>query len=131
MGIIDSVLSIGSTILDRVIPDTNARNAAKEELARAINDQDFQLALEQIKVNEADASSDSIFKSGWRPAIGWVCGIAFSLHFVFFPILDWFLVLFGHTAIVIPFDMSTLMTVLGGLLGLGGLRTFEKMKGVA
>jgi hypothetical protein len=131
MGIIDSVLSIGSTILDRVIPDTNARQAAKEELARAINDQDFQLALEQIKVNEAEASSDNLFKSGWRPAIGWVCGIAFSLHFVFFPILDWFLVLFGHTAIVIPFDMSTLMTVLGGLLGLGGLRTFEKMKGVA
>jgi hypothetical protein len=131
MGIIDSVLSIGSTILDRVIPDTNARNAAKEELARAINEQDFQLALEQIKVNEAEASSDNLFKSGWRPAIGWVCGIAFSLHFVFFPILDWFLVLFGHTAIVIPFDMSTLMTVLGGLLGLGGLRTFEKMKGVA
>ena len=131
MGIIDSVLSIGSTILDRVIPDTNARNAAKEELARAINEQDFQLALEQIRVNEAEASSDSIFKSGWRPAIGWVCGFAFSLHFVFFPILDWFLVLFGHTAIVIPFDMSTLMTVLGGLLGLGGLRTFEKMKGVA
>ena len=131
MGIIDSVLSIGSTILDRVIPDTNARTAAKEELARAINEQDFQLALEQIKVNEAEASSDNLFKSGWRPAIGWVCGIAFSLHFVFFPILDWFLVLFGHTAIVIPFDMSTLMTVLGGLLGLGGLRTFEKMKGVA
>jgi hypothetical protein len=131
MGIIDSVLSIGSTILDRVIPDKNARDAAKEELARAINDQDFQLALEQIKVNEAEASSDNLFKSGWRPAIGWVCGIAFSLHFVFFPILDWFLVLFGHTAIVIPFDMSTLMTVLGGLLGLGGLRTFEKMKGVA
>ena len=131
MGIIDSVLSIGSTILDRVIPDTNARNAAKEELARAINEQDFQLALEQIKVNETEASSDNLFKSGWRPAIGWVCGIAFSLHFVFFPILDWFLVLFGHTAIVIPFDMSTLMTVLGGLLGLGGLRTFEKMKGVA
>ena len=131
MGIIDSVLSIGSTILDRVIPDTNARTAAKEELARAINEQDFQLALEQIKVNEEEASSDSIFKSGWRPAIGWVCGIAFSLHFVFFPILDWFLVLFGHAAIVIPFDMSTLMTVLGGLLGLGGLRTFEKMKGVA
>ena len=131
MGIIDSVLSIGSTILDRVIPDKNAREAAKEELARAINDQDFQLALGQIKVNEAEASSDNLFKSGWRPAIGWVCGIAFSLHFVFFPILDWFLVLFGHTAIVIPFDMSTLMTVLGGLLGLGGLRTFEKMKGVA
>jgi hypothetical protein len=131
MGIIDSVLSIGSTILDRVIPDKNAREAAKEELARAINEQNFQLALEQIKVNEAEASSDNLFKSGWRPAIGWVCGIAFSLHFVFFPILDWFLVIFGHTAIVIPFDMSTLMTVLGGLLGLGGLRTFEKMKGVA
>ena len=131
MGIIDSVLSIGSTILDRVIPDTNARQAAKEELARAINEQDFQLSLEQIKINAVEAQSESLLKSGWRPMTGWVCVAAFALHFLVFPIFNWCTMLFGFPPIAIPFDMSTLMTVLGGLLGIGGLRTMEKLKGAA
>jgi hypothetical protein len=112
-----------------VIPDKNAREKAKEELTRAINDQDFQLAIEQIKVNAVEAQSENIFKSGWRPSIGWVCGIAFGLHFVIFPLLNWFLIAFSQAPIVVPFEMDTLMTVLGGLLGLGGLRTIEKLKG--
>lgn len=131
MGIIDTVLDIGGKVLDRVIPDKNARELAKEELAKAITEQDFQLSLQQLKINETEAQSDNIFKSGWRPGIGWVCGIAFSLHFILLPILNMFLVVFGKSAIVIPFDMNTLMTVLGGLLGIGGLRTIEKVKGVA
>jgi hypothetical protein len=131
MGVLDSVLSIGSTILDRVIPDKNAREKAKEELERALNDQDFQIALEQIKVNAEEAKSESLFKSGWRPGIGWICGFAFALHFILLPIFNLFIVVFGGSAIVIPFDMQTLMTVLGGLLGIGGLRTIEKIKGVA
>ena len=105
MGIIDSVLSIGSTILDRVIPDVNAREKAKQELEKALSEQDFQLALGQIQINQEEAKSENIFKSGWRPSI-------------------------GHAAILIPFDTNTLMTVLGGLLGIGGLRTIEKIKGV-
>lgn len=131
MGIVDSVVGIVGNVLDRVIPDKNAREKAKEELTKAINDQDFQLAIEQIKVNAVEAQSDNIFKSGWRPGIGWVCGIAFSLHFVFFPILNWFLMLFHQQPILVPFDMATLNTVLGGLLGIGGLRTIEKLKGAA
>lgn len=129
MGIVDSIIGIVGNVLDRVIPDKNAREKAKEELARAINDQDFQLAIEQIKVNAVEAQSESFFKSGWRPGIGWVCGIAFALHFVGFPIVNWFLMLFQQQPISVPFDMDTLMTVLGGLLGLGGLRTIEKIKG--
>jgi hypothetical protein len=129
MGIIDSVLSIGSTVLDRVITDKNAREKAKEELQKAITEQDFQLSLGQININAEEAKSENIFKSGWRPGIGWVCGIAFSLHFVFFPILNWFLMLFHQQPILVPFDMATLNTVLGGLLGIGGLRTIEKIKG--
>ena len=130
MGIIDSVLSIGSTILDRVIPDVNAREKAKQELEKALSEQDFQLALGQIQINQEEAKSENIFKSGWRPSIGWACSLTFILNFVLFPIVNYFLMMFGHAAILIPFDTNTLMTVLGGLLGIGGLRTIEKIKGV-
>lgn len=129
--LLDAILSTVGAVLDKVIPDTNARAQAKEELSRAVLQDDFQLALAQVQTNQAEAQSDNIFKSGWRPGIGWICGIAFSLHFVIFPILNWFLILFHQTPITIPFDMNTLLTVLGGLLGIGGLRTIEKIKGVA
>jgi hypothetical protein len=131
MGIIDSVLDIGGKVLDRVIPDTNAREKAKEDLARELNGQDFQLAIEQIKVNAIEAASDDKFTKRWRPFIGWTCGLSFALHFVIFPILNWFVVVFGYPAIIVPFDMQSLMYALFGLLGLGGLRTYEKTKGVA
>lgn len=130
-GIIGSILDIGGKIFDRVIPDKNAREEAKEELARAINQQEFQLAIEQIKVNAIEAASDDKFTKRWRPFIGWTCGLSFSLHFVMFPILNWFVLVFGYPAIIVPFDMQSLMYALFGLLGLGGLRTYEKTKGVA
>ena len=128
MGIFDSVLEIGSKVLDRVIPDVNARKQAKEELERALNDQDFQIAIEQIKINAVEAQSDSFFKSGWRPSVGWICSIAFALHFVILPLFNYFLMLFHGQPILVPFQMDTLLTVLLGLLGMGTLRTVEKMK---
>ena len=128
MGIFDSVLEIGSKVLDRVIPDANARLKAKEELERALNDQDFQIAIEQIKINAVEAQSESFFKSGWRPSVGWICSIAFALHFVILPLFNYFLMLFHGQPILVPFQMDTLLTVLLGLLGMGTLRTVEKMK---
>lgn len=128
MAIIDTIFSTISTVLDRVIPDKNAREKAKEELERAINDQDFQIALEQIKVNAIEAQSESFFKSGWRPSVGWICSIAFGLHFVILPLFNYFIMLCGQQPILVPFQMDTLLTVLLGLLGMGTLRTVEKMK---
>lgn len=128
MALIDTIFSTISTVLDRVIPDKNAREKAKEELERAINDQDFQIALEQIKVNLAEAQSESFFKSGWRPSVGWICSIAFGLHFVILPLFNYFIMLWGQQPILVPFQMDTLLTVLLGLLGMGTLRTVEKMK---
>ena len=125
-----SILEIGAKLLDKVIPDKDAREKAQAELIKAAQDQDFQLALAQIKVNEEEAKSENIFKSGWRPSIGWTCSVSFMLHFVAFPIVDKIMVSLGHQALAIPFDMTTLMTVLGGLLGIGGLRTYEKVKGI-
>lgn len=125
-----SILEIGAKLLDKVIPDKDAREKAQAELIKAAQDQDFQLALAQIKVNEEEAKSDNIYKSGWRPSIGWTCSVAFGLHFVFFPIINFVLVALNYKEVVISFDMATLMTVLGGLLGIGGLRTYEKVKGI-
>ena len=125
------LFSIIAGILDKVIPDFAQKEKAKQELQAAIESDDFQLALAQINVNQAEAQSTNLFVSGWRPSIGWVCSVAFSLHFVFFPILNWFLALFGQNQITIPFDMNTLITVVMAMLGIGGLRTYEKIKGVA
>ena len=90
-----------------------------------------ELAKGQLEINKAEAASGSVFKGGWRPFIGWVCGIAFAYHFVLQP-----LIVFGVTAagVEIPelpsFDMGSLMTVMMGMLGLGGLRSYEKKQGL-
>lgn len=128
--LIDTILGTVGNVLDRVLPDKNKRAEAEEAFRLALESNEFNLAIEQIKVNAIEAASEDKFTKRWRPFIGWTCGTAFALHFVIFPILNWFVVLFGGSAINIVFDMQSLMYCLGGLLGLGGFRTYEKIKGV-
>jgi hypothetical protein len=118
-------------LLDKFIEDKDQKNALAHEIATMSEKHAQELAMAQIEVNKAEAASGSIFKGGWRPFIGWVCGFAFAYHFILQPIL-----IFGTTAagVSLPplpeFDMSQMMPVLLGMLGLGGLRTFEKQKGI-
>ena len=128
MALLDTIVGTIGSVLDKVIPDKNKRLEAQEQLQTLLTSQDFQIAVEQIKVNAIEAQSDSIFKSGWRPSVGWICSIAFALHFVIFPLLNWIVMLCGGQPILVPFQMDTLLTVLLGLLGMGTLRTVEKMK---
>jgi hypothetical protein len=73
-----------------------------------------------------------VFKGGWRPFIGWVCGSAFAYHFVLQPVIVFVVLAVGVDLPPLPeFDMTSLMTVLMGMLGLGGLRTYEKKQGIA
>lgn len=119
-------------LLDKFIPDADEKAKLAHEIATMAEKQAHELALAQIEVNKAEASSGSVFKGGWRPFIGWVCGIAFLYHFVLQPLLLFTIAVVGVQLPTLPeFDMGTLLTVLGGLLGLGSLRTFEKTKGVA
>ena len=119
-------------LLDKFIEDKDQKNALAHEIATMSEKHAQELAMAQIEVNKAEAASGSIFKGGWRPFIGWVCGFAFAYHFILQPIL-----LFGTAAagVSLPplteFDMSQLMPVLLGMLGLGGLRTYEKKTGVS
>jgi hypothetical protein len=118
-------------LLGKFVPDQTEKLKLAHEIATLTEKQAHAIAIAQIEVNKVEAASNSIFKSGWRPAIGWVCGFAFAYHFVIQPLLVFILTYAGHPVPELPeFDMASLMTVLGGLLGLGSLRTFEKYKGV-
>ena len=120
------------TLLDKVIPDADKKQELAQQIATMAEEHAQQLALAQIEVNKAEAASTSIFKGGWRPFIGWTCGVAFAYHFVVQPVLVFALAAQGGAVPELPaFDMDSLMTVLMGMLGLGGLRTYEKLKGVA
>ena len=119
-------------LLDKFVEDKDQKNALAHELATMADRHAQELAKGQLEVNKAEAASASVFKGGWRPFIGWVCGVAFAYHFVGQPALLFAVAMFGLNIPPLPvFDMSTLMTVLMGMLGLGGLRTYEKKTGVS
>jgi hypothetical protein len=119
-------------LLDKFIEDKDAKNAMAHEIATMAEKAAHQAAMAQIEVNKAEAASGSLFKGGWRPAVGWVCAFAFAYHFILQPIIIFVAVLAGAQLPPLPeFDMGTLMPVLMGMLGLGGLRTVEKLQGKA
>jgi hypothetical protein len=119
-------------LLDKVIEDKDQKAALAHEIATMSERHAQELAKGQLEINKAEAASGSIFKGGWRPFIGWVCGVAFAYHFVIQPFIVFGVAAAGVEIPPLPeFDMSSLMTVMMGMLGLGGLRTFEKTKKVA
>ena len=126
-----------SQLLDKIIPDPNARENAKLELLKAENAQalqEMQLALQadknQTQIDQVEAQNPDLFVSGWRPFIGWVCGAAFAYHYIIQPLLAFIIVNTGGSVNLPAFDIRELTTVLMGMLGLGGLRTLEKIKNV-
>ncbi len=131
MGLLDNLIQPVSKILDKAIPDQDLKRKLSHEIATMSEKHAQQLALAQIEVNAAEAASGSLFKGGWRPCIGWICGIAFGYHFVLQPVIIFVVALIGIEIPDLPkFEMNTLLTVLGGMLGIGGLRTYEKQKGL-
>jgi hypothetical protein len=133
------VLQTINTIIDRIIPDPKAAAEAKLEMLKMQQagdlkqlDADLQIAVGQLKVNEAEANSKSPFAAGWRPLIGYICGASLGWNFVGYPMANWAAAAF-HLGITAPpmLDTGPLMTVLMGMLGIGTLRTIEKIKGVA
>lgn len=132
-----SVFDFGSKVIDKIWPDKTEAEAAKLKLFELQQSGELQklaidadLAKGQLQVNAVEAASASVFVAGWRPAVGWVCVIGLLYTFLLRPLLSW---ASGIADIPVPpqLDMGDLFTLLAGMLGLGSMRTFEKLNGVA
>ena len=125
--ILDKLIAPVAGILDKFVADKDLKMKLQHELETAMHSAN----LAQLEVNKAEAVHKSIFVAGWRPFVGWVCGVALAYHFILAPLLQFSFALAGMDQELPEFEFSQLSTVLMGMLGLGGLRTFEKMKGVS
>lgn len=125
-----AIIEIGAKLLDKIIPDKDAREKAQFELMKAAQDQEFQKVLTQLEINKAEAAHPSIFVAGWRPFIAWSCGFGLIYNFIAYPLLLWLVAVSGSPITPPPLFSENLMELVLGMLGLGGLRTFEKFKGV-
>jgi len=118
-------------LLDKFIEDKDQKNKLAHDLATMADNHAQELAKGQLAINAEEAKSRNLFVSGWRPSVGWCCSLALFAHFLVFPTMDVVTAYMGIEAVPYPaFDMDSLMTVLLGLLGLGGMRSYEKSKGL-
>lgn len=135
--ILGDLIQAGLRIIDKVIPDPQAKTAAQLEFIKLQQAGEFkeldaatQLAQGQIDTNKQEAGHQSLFVAGWRPAMGWICGAIFASNYIGVPLLAWLSPLL-HIPPPPRLDIGEVLPVLLGMLGLGGLRTTEKVKGVA
>jgi hypothetical protein len=129
--LISSILPIASTVIDRVVPDKNAQAKAKQALEKALVDAEVAGQLGQLEINKIEAGSRTVFVAAWRPFIGWVCGFGMAYAYVVQPILTFALAQAGYLIELPRVELAAMMPVLMGMLGLGGLRSFEKFKGLS
>jgi hypothetical protein len=124
---IDDAIAAGLKVLDKFVPDPAAKAQAEKELRDSLQGWDKQ----QNDVNQAEAGNASMFVAGWRPFIGWVCGSALAYQYVIVPLAMWATMWAGYPLPKPPTLDDTLWQLMFGMLGMGGLRTLEKMKGIA
>jgi len=123
------LLAVGKSLIDRLIPDADARRQAEADFLRMAMEGELKQTLAQLEINAREAAHPSVFVAGWRPFFGWVGGCAFAYVGLLQPLLTWVAQVNGVPS---PPDIDTefLWVVVSGLLGIGGLRTYEKRAGV-
>lgn len=128
---VTAILDVGSKVIDRLWPDPTQAAQAKLELFKLQQSGELAQLTGQLEINKTEAANASVFVSGWRPAIGWICGAALAYQYLVRPIVSWGVIAAGHPLPAMPGLDENLWQLLLGMLGLGGLRTFEKVNGVA
>lgn len=128
--VLGSIFEIGKTLLDRFVPDPEKKREAEMEMFRMAADGELKQVLAQLEINAREAQHQSIFVAGWRPFFGWVGGVAFGYSVVAQPILVWYGLSRGWPT---PPELNDdlLWVVITGMLGIGGLRTYEKKIGAS
>lgn len=129
---ITAILGIGNKLIDHFFPDANQAAAAKLRLLEMQQNGDLQVMASQMDINKIEAQNPSLFVSGWRPFIGWVCGISLTYAAIIEPVSRFIAkVLFHYTSEFPVIDTTLTLQILLGLLGLAGMRSWEKKEGVA
>ena len=118
-------------LLDKFVEDKDQKAKLAHEIATLAERQAHEINTLQISVNQSESQSPSVFVSGWRPATGWVCVLGFGINFLVIPLTNLYLSITANPLLVPSLDVSEMMPVLLGMLGLGGMRTVEKTKAVA
>ena len=131
MSRVSALIGPATSLLDKFIEDKDQKMALAHEISTMAERHAQELAKGQLEVNKVEAASKSMFVAGWRPFIGWVCGIGFLSNFIIIPMANFGLAL-AEMSIVIPMiDTTQMMPVLMGMLGLGAMRTVEKVQKVS
>ncbi len=128
--LIAPLFELGKGIIDRLFPDPTKKAEAELELLKMTQAGDLQVILAQLQINAKEAESPSVFVAGWRPFVGWICGGGLFYATIIHNILKWVSVI-REWPLPPAVDTDTLIYVLGAMLGVGGLRTLEKIRGVA
>lgn len=131
LALLPTLLPLLGDVLDRVVPDQAAAAKARVELESKLMEAAVAQSAQQAATNQAEAGHVSIFVAGWRPFIGWVCGAGLAWAFLLAPLLAWMLPAMGVVAVMPVLQIDYLMELVVAMLGLGALRSFEKVRGVA
>jgi CheY-like chemotaxis protein len=131
LNLISSLVAPVSGLLDKFIEDKDQRALLAHEIATLAEKQAQEQIVEQIKTNQIEAAHQSMFVAGWRPAVGWVCALAMLLNFILIPFINLGMEFAGQEIRLDLIEMDTMMPVLLGMLGLGGMRSYEKARNVA
>ena len=131
INLLGSLVQPVTGLLDKFIEDKDQKNQLAHEISTMAERHAQELAKGQLEINKAEAQSRNVFIAGWRPFIGWTCGVAMAYNYVVHPILIFTLAQFNYLVAIPALDLGEMMPVLMGMLGLGGLRSFEKYKGIS
>jgi hypothetical protein len=128
---ISAALDLGNTLITRIFPDPAQAANAKLELIKLQQSGELASMTAQTDINKTEASNPSLFVSGWRPAIGWVCALALAYQYLIRPLSGTIAGIAGAVIPPLPGLDDNLWQLMMGMLGMGGLRTYEKTQGVA
>lgn len=128
MSIVASLVGPVTGLLDKFIEDKDQKNALAHEIATMSEKHALELAKGQMEINKVEAASSNLFVSGWRPFIGWTCGLGMFGNFITIPFANFVLALAGYDVVIPLVPLETMMPVLMGMLGLGAMRSFEKTR---
>jgi len=128
--VIDKLIGPVSGLLDKFIEDKDQKARLAHEVATMADEHAQELAKGQMAINQVEAAHKSIFISGWRPAVGWVCVLGMFGNFITIPFTNFVLALLKYDIVIPLIPVDTMMPVLMGMLGLGAMRTYEKKNSV-